>query len=51
MVYCLSRWNISESSVSEDKKNAIVSYLRYIKSNGGKANLKEIKRIINDEII
>jgi hypothetical protein len=51
MIYCLARLNLSESFVSQDKKNKILTYLRYGKSQGFKINLREIERIINNESV
>jgi hypothetical protein len=46
MLFCLVKLDINPSSISEDKKEDIMSYLKYVKSLGGKANLEEIKNII-----
>lgn len=47
MLFCLVKLDINPSSISEDKKEDIMSYLKYVKSLGGKANLEEVKNIIN----
>jgi hypothetical protein len=47
MLYCLGRLNLSPSYVSDSKKEEIIIYLKYAKSLGAKANIEEIKNIIN----
>jgi len=51
MLYCIGRLNLSPNFINDNKKNEIITYLKYIKSNGGKVSLKEIERIIKDERI
>jgi hypothetical protein len=51
MVYCLARLNLNQNLISDEKKNNIIIYLKYMKANGAKANLKEVERIIKNESV